>query len=92
MTQEVFNILSNAIKFTPKGGRAGIIARRDGGLVQGTVWDTSIGIAPENLDKFLRPFQRLTSSLTDTIPGTRFGLNFSKENCRAARGADVCEI
>ncbi len=79
VTQVVINLLSNAIKFTPKGGQAGIIARRDGGNVQVTVWDTGTGIAPDNMDKLFRPFQRLATTLTDNIPGTGLGLNFSKK-------------
>src|SRR5271157_3992974 len=45
ITQLIFNLVSNSIKFTPNGGQVGISATRAEDEVQVTVWDTGIGIA-----------------------------------------------
>src|SRR5207302_1379984 len=55
--QVFFNLVSNAVKFTPAGGRIDISGRfdRERGLAV-TVADTGIGIAPEDLNRVLEPF------------------------------------
>src|SRR5205085_5659337 len=61
--QVFFNLVSNAVKFTPAGGRIDISGRFDGrsGLSI-TVADTGIGIAPEDLHRVLEPFVQVDSS------------------------------
>ncbi|MEW5727420.1 MAG: HAMP domain-containing sensor histidine kinase, partial [Pseudomonadota bacterium] len=54
--QVALNLISNAVKFTPRGGRVAVTASvRDGGVVL-RVTDTGIGIAPDEIPKVLTPF------------------------------------
>jgi signal transduction histidine kinase len=46
VAENLLNLLSNAVKFTPEGGRIGINARQADGVVEISVSDTGIGIAP----------------------------------------------
>jgi len=73
--QVFFNLISNAVKFTPRGGRIDISGRFDPhrGLSI-TVADTGIGIAPENLSRVLEPFVQVDSSLSRRHQGTGLGL------------------
>ncbi len=79
INQILLNLLSNAFKFTPKGGKVGIIALDKDSEIQITVWDTGIGIDPKDIQKLFHPFQRIETILTKGIPGTGLGLNFSKK-------------
>jgi signal transduction histidine kinase len=79
LKQIILNLLSNAIKFTPEGGRVTI--RTEGGEDDGlviAVSDTGIGIAPEDMEKVLRPFGQVESSLARRFAGTGLGLPLSK--------------
>ncbi|MDQ7247778.1 PAS domain-containing sensor histidine kinase [Dongia sedimenti] len=73
--QVVLNFLSNAAKFTPRGGRIEIAARQapDGGL-EISVADTGIGMAPEDIPRALSPFDQLEESWDRRYEGTGLGL------------------
>ena len=73
--QIVLNFLSNAAKFTPRGGRIEIAARQapDGGL-EISVADTGIGMAPEDIPRALSPFDQLEDSWDRRYEGTGLGL------------------
>lgn len=77
--QVIFNLLSNATKFTPDGGRVGIVGRRKDKELQITVWDTGIGIAKKDISKLFESFQQLESALIKKTPGTGLGLSLSKK-------------
>ena len=73
--QVLLNLVSNAIKFTPPGGHLDISGRFDPDVgLAVTVSDTGIGIAPEDLDRVLKPFEQVTSSFSRSHPGTGLGL------------------
>jgi CheY-like chemotaxis protein len=76
LKQMLVNLLSNAVKFTPEGGSIGLRTGADlqRGMVHFTVWDTGIGIAPEDLDQLFRPFVQLDSRLSRQYMGTGLGL------------------
>src|SRR5262249_36933903 len=57
LKQVLLNLVSNAVKFTPRGGRVRVAAERLGSEhVRMSVQDTGIGIAKEDLDRLARPF------------------------------------
>lgn len=59
--QMALNLLSNALKFTPAGGRAVLFARLEATGPAFGVHDTGIGIAPQDRERILLPFVRLAS-------------------------------
>lgn len=68
------NLLSNALKFTPTGGRVDVtLSHRDGRAVL-EVRDTGIGIAPEDHDAVFQRFYRTFDAQHQAIPGTGLGL------------------
>jgi len=76
LKQILVNLLTNAVKFTPNGGKIGLKldAARGEEIVQFTVWDTGIGIAPENERLLFRAFSQIDSGLTRAQEGTGLGL------------------
>ncbi len=77
--QVLLNLVTNAVKFTPPGGRIEIAGRfdRKNGLTL-TVSDTGIGIAPADLARVLRPFEQVDSSYGRSHQGTGLGLPLVK--------------
>lgn len=77
--QVALNLISNAVKFTPSGGRVAIDVRveRDTGVTL-TIKDTGIGIPAKDLDRVLRPFEQVESALSRHHGGTGLGLPYSK--------------
>lgn len=73
--QIVLNLLSNALKFTPKGGNVTIAAVRDGQMIDLSVTDSGIGINAEDLPQIGRPFFQAKSSYDRSYEGTGLGLS-----------------
>ncbi|MEO1093673.1 MAG: PAS domain S-box protein [Cyanobacteria bacterium J06638_28] len=82
--QVLINLLGNAIKFTPQGGRVTLaveLERAPEGMsetINFSVIDTGIGIAPENLNKLFRTFVQIDSRLNRQYGGTGLGLALVK--------------
>jgi PAS domain S-box-containing protein len=80
--QILFNLLSNASKFTPDGGAITLSARRmaegEGEVIQVSVKDTGIGITPENQGKVFESFYQVSGSLTSKTSGTGLGLPLAR--------------
>ena len=74
LKQIVYNMLSNAVKFTPDGGDVTIGAHRVGDMLEITVRDTGIGISTENQAKLFQPFTQIDSILARKYQGTGLGL------------------
>ncbi len=75
LRQIVMNLVSNAVKFTPAGGRVTVSAhRRADGDLNLAVSDTGIGIPPEALDKVTLPFHQIDRGLDRQHEGTGLGL------------------
>ncbi len=85
LRQVLINLLSNAIKYNRDGGRVEISAKPDDGGWRIEVRDTGHGIAPENISRLFRPFERLESSYTG-IEGTGIGLALVKKLVEAMQG------
>jgi signal transduction histidine kinase len=78
LKQILINLMSNAIKFTPSGGRVDIsIVQNDSAFVF-TVADTGIGMRPEDIPIALSPFRQVDGSLARRHEGTGLGLPLSK--------------
>jgi len=77
LKQMVVNLLSNAVKFTPEDGSLGmeILGNSDLKQVSISVWDTGIGIQPEDLPRLFQPFVQLDNSLSRQYAGTGLGLS-----------------
>jgi PAS domain S-box-containing protein len=74
--QMLVNLLGNAVKFTPEGGKVGLRIHGDeaGSTVAMTVWDTGIGIAHEDQARIFEPFVQLDAGLTRQYGGAGVGL------------------
>jgi len=79
LKQIFLNLLTNAIKFTPAGGRVSvdIWCRQDTGFVF-RFTDTGIGIAQEDIPMVLTPFGQVESALSRSQQGTGLGLPLTK--------------
>jgi len=76
--QVVLNLLSNAIKFTPEGGRIDVRTTVNGDLVEVSVADTGVGIAPEDQDKVFEEFRQVGTA-DKKVEGTGLGLALSRK-------------
>jgi signal transduction histidine kinase/CheY-like chemotaxis protein len=76
LRQILFNLLSNAAKFTPEDGTIGLEVRGDveREVIHLVVWDTGIGIAQQDMERLFQPFIQLDSSLARQYAGTGLGL------------------
>ncbi|MFA5214527.1 PAS domain-containing sensor histidine kinase [Sulfuricurvum sp.] len=75
----IYNLLSNAVKFTPEGGNIGIQAKSIDSEIEIVIWDTGIGIAPENREKIFEGFFRVDTPYSRVTEGTGLGLPLSKK-------------
>jgi len=78
LKQILLNLMSNAVKFTPAGGRVTVRATVDEDGIKIAVSDTGIGIAPHDLEKALRPFGQIDSRMTRKYQGSGLGLPLTK--------------
>ena len=78
LQQCIWNLVSNAIKFTPNGGRIRVAVARVGGHVALTVADNGQGIAPEFLPHLFERFRQADSSTTRYHGGLGLGLSIVK--------------
>lgn len=79
LEQVLFNLTSNAIKFTPAGGRVSLSAVKVDHWVVITIADTGIGIAPGELPNVVKAFFQVDSRLSRKYEGTGLGLSITKE-------------
>jgi signal transduction histidine kinase/ActR/RegA family two-component response regulator len=76
--QILWNLLSNALKFTPKGGRIDVRLERINSHVSLSVTDTGQGIEPEFLPHVFERFRQADSSITRVQGGLGLGLGIAK--------------
>lgn len=88
LASAISNLLSNAIRHSPPGGRVGVGMEFDRSSVVVTVTDQGQGIAPEHLDRIFERFYRVDGARTRGDGGTGLGLSIARHTMRA-HGGDV---
>ncbi|GMU55082.1 MAG: hypothetical protein AMXMBFR33_42280 [Candidatus Xenobia bacterium] len=87
LIQVLTNLIGNAIKFTPPGGRVRLLASRTpSNQVEVVVEDSGIGIAPEHHQRIFEKFGQVDSSETREIKGTGLGLPIARSIVEAHQG------
>jgi signal transduction histidine kinase len=76
--QILLNLLTNAVKFTPDGGRIDVAARRRDALLEVAVSDTGIGIAKEDQQAVFEEFRQVGRHYTNKQEGTGLGLTLTR--------------
>ncbi|MEQ1865677.1 MAG: PAS domain-containing sensor histidine kinase [Micropepsaceae bacterium] len=76
--QILLNLISNAVKFTNRGGRLTVEASAEAGLLRLVVRDTGIGIPKDILPRLARPFEQASNDPARTHGGTGLGLALVK--------------
>ena len=102
LKQVLLNLLSNSIKFTPRGGRISVRDRRTAsGAVELAVSDTGIGMSEAEIKIALAPFGQVENAMTRQHKGTGLGLPLTRSlvelhggrlHLRSARGAGTTVI
>jgi signal transduction histidine kinase len=80
------NLISNAIKYTPEGGRIDVSLRTEDGHVIGEVADSGIGISEEDLPRLFQEFFRTDEAKASGSIGTGLGLSIVKQIVEAYGG------
>ncbi|HSY24703.1 MAG TPA: response regulator [Polyangiaceae bacterium] len=89
LQQIIWNLLSNAVRFTPRGGRVTIAAERNAQGITITVQDTGAGIAEEHLPHIFERFKQVDSSTTRAHGGLGLGLAIVRHLVEAHGGSVV---
>jgi signal transduction histidine kinase len=74
----MFNLLSNATKFTPDGGRIRVESKIENGNLVVSVSDTGIGLSNNEQARLFEAFYQASGGIKDKTPGTGLGLKITK--------------
>jgi cell cycle sensor histidine kinase DivJ len=85
--QMLVNLITNGVKFTPRGGEVRVVAAREQGIVL-AVSDTGVGIGPDDLKRLGRPFEQVEGEHVRSQEGTGLGLALVKA-LTALHGGEV---
>ncbi len=88
LQQVIINIVSNAVKYTPEGGKIDISAKAEKNFAVITVTDNGVGIPEEDLPRIFERFYRVEKSRASDAGGTGLGLAIAKE-ILDAHGGDI---
>ena len=86
LKQILFNLISNAAKFTPDGGKIELAARKNGTKLLVSVKDTGIGILPEDHERIFNAFEQVGCSYARPYQGSGLGLALTKKLVELHRG------
>ena len=87
LKQVLLNYVSNAIKFTPSGGRVTVHAHfEEGSTFRLEVEDTGMGIAAHDIGRLFQDFHQLGGGLSEEVQGTGLGLALTKRLVEAQGG------
>jgi len=84
--QVLRNLIENAIKYSPEGGKIVISGEVKDSKIIASVSDEGIGIPPEHRDKVFERFHRVDNPLTSGVPGSGLGLSIVKGHIEAHGG------
>ncbi|MCD4822642.1 MAG: PAS domain S-box protein [Methanococcoides sp.] len=84
--QIIYNLLSNALKFTPENGNITINASLNVDMIKISVTDTGIGISEEDQKRLFKPFVQIDSSSSREFQGTGLGLSLVKKFIQMHKG------
>ncbi|MEO7521034.1 MAG: HAMP domain-containing sensor histidine kinase [Gemmatimonas sp.] len=87
LQQVLLNLVTNAIRFTNRGGRVSLCAETLGEITAIHVRDNGIGIPAEQLESIFLPFMQVDNSLTRRVGGTGLGLSIVRDLAVAMRGS-----
>jgi signal transduction histidine kinase len=79
LIQVLYNLISNAVKFTLEGGKVSVYCKKSGNRAQFSVTDTGIGISPEDQQCLFEPFKQIDSGMNRQYGGTGLGLALVKQ-------------
>jgi signal transduction histidine kinase len=85
-TQVLFNLVSNALKFTPAGGSVTVDAHRKNGHIEVEVRDTGLGLSDEQMARLFQPFSQVHDPMAVPATGTGLGLYICKGLVEAQGG------
>ncbi|MFN8608979.1 MAG: ATP-binding protein [Vulcanimicrobiota bacterium] len=88
LRQAVLNLLGNAVKFTPQGGRIELQLGLEQDVVRLCVRDSGIGIEPQDLERIFGAFERVGNTYSRQQEGSGLGLALTRRILRA-QGGDV---
>jgi heavy metal sensor kinase len=88
LRQVFYNVLDNAIKYTPEGGQIEVRLAREDGWVLASVRDTGEGISPEHLPRVFDRFYRVDRARSRAAGGTGLGLSIA-QSITAAHGGRI---
>lgn len=97
LTQIQMNLLSNALKYTPKGGKVQYLFNQISKVqdnfitFEGIISDTGIGMSRDFLANIFKPFEREHNSTVDGVQGTGLGLSICKSIVESNGGKIFCE-
>src|SRR5690606_9721295 len=86
LTQVIDNIISNALKYSPEGGKIRFAMTIEDGFILIRIVDQGMGIPKENVDKIFDRFYRVDRARSRAMGGTGLGLAISKEMINAHGG------
>jgi signal transduction histidine kinase len=91
LRQILLNLISNAIKFTSRGGEITLECAADASTVKLIVRDTGVGIPEDKLEAVFAPFVQLRRKTAGSQAGTGLGLSISRDLARAMHGDLIAE-
>lgn len=86
ITQVLYNIISNAMKYSPEGGTITFRTKEKEDMITISISDEGVGIPKDNLDKIFDRFYRVDKARTRKLGGTGLGLAIAKEMVNAHGG------
>jgi two-component system cell cycle sensor histidine kinase PleC len=89
--QVLINLLGNAVKFTPEGGRISVAASTAAGSLEIAIHDTGIGIPKDRIADLCQPFKRIETVLSSRHQGSGMGLFITKTLVERHGGTLVIE-